>query len=351
MRLNGKILICVAISIILAVLPLSGCQLRQTGPQPSAADKTPVSQAESSVRETSPQTERPVVRVGVLKGPSSLGMLEVMDKNDKDETGNRYEFTIEGAPANVQTKFLNGELDIVAIPTNLAPVLYNKTDKNVSVIAVSTLGVLYVLSSGGDVSSFAGLEGKTLYTTGQGTMLEYVINYLIDQNGLSGKVEVEYKSEHAELATLMAAGEVGLAMLPQPFVTTVTMKNPDIKIALDINEEWRKVSGGKEMTMTCIVVNNEFLQNNEDAVAQFLKEYKDSTDFVNNNVDEAAALSGKYDIVPEQVAKIAIPKCGIVYIDGDGMKASVGPFLEVLFAANPAAVGGSLPDDAFYYKK
>lgn len=352
-----KIAIAFVLSFVLAVSMFSGCARQQTGPQPSAADKVSESApsvSEPAVSEPEPSTapaEKTVVRVGVLKGPSSLGMLGLMDKNDKGEAENRYDFTIGGAPADIQTKLLSGELDIAAIPTNLGSVLYNKTDKNISAIAVGTLGVLYVLSNGEEISSFSDLEGKTIYATGQGSMLEYVLGYLIDKNGLSGKTGVEYKSEHSELATLMAAGEVKLAMLPQPFVTTVTMKNSDVKISLDLNEEWRKATGGQELTMTCIVVTNEFLRDNKQAVDSFLDEYRQSTDFVNNNVDEAAALSGKYDIVPEAVAKIAIPKCGIVYIDGDDMKTSVGPFYEVLFAANPAAVGGALPDDEFYYKR
>lgn len=353
MRLNKKIAILV-FSLALA-LPGYGCAWRQTSPQPSAPDKVSSIPQQSAPAESEPELSAPVeksfVRVGALKGPSSLGMLELMDKNDKAEAANVYTFTVEGAPADVQTKFLNDELDIIAVPTNLASVLYNKTGKDVSVIAVNTLGVLYVLTNGEDISSVKDLEGKTIYATGQGATPQYVLEYILQQNGLNPEktVTIEYKAEHAELAALMAAGQVNLAMLPQPFVTTVITKNPDVKISLDLNEEWRKASGGGELTMTCIVASKAFLRDNGQAVEKFLKEYKQSTDYVNSNVDEAAALSQKYDIVPEAVAKLAIPKCGIVFIDGDGMKTSVGPFLEVLFAANPAAVGGALPDDAFYY--
>lgn len=358
MRLRVKTALLIILLVVVAALPLAGCGQYQTDsktPDPdtvsSSEDKPSTAEPEPFSSASSSPAIRAAVRVGALKGPSSLGMLELMDKNDKNETANTYGFTIEGAPADVQTKFLNGELDIIAVPTNLASVLYNKTNKDVSVIAVNTLGVLYVLTNGVDISSVKDLEGKTIYATGQGATPEYVLNYIIEQNGLSGKVNVEYKTEHAELATLMAAGQVDLAMLPQPFVTIVMTKNQDIKISLDLNEEWRKASGGSELTMTCIVVSKGFLRDNSEAVANFLEEYKKSTDYVNNNIDEAAALSQKYDIVPEAVAKLAIPKCGIVFIDGGGMKASVEPFLKVLFAANPAAIGGAVPDDAFYYQK
>lgn len=294
--------------------------------------------------------EKATVRIGCLKGPSSLGMLEVMEKNEKKETNNIYEFTVAGAPQDIQAKLINGELDIAAVPTNLAAALYNKTDKKLCVIAVSTLGVLYILERGGEIASFADLEGKTVYATGQGSTPEYVLNYLISENGLAGKVSVEYKAEHTELAALMASGKIDVAMLPQPFVTTVTSKDPDVKIALDLNDEWRKATN-TELAMTCIVVSKEFLESSKPAVDIFLDEYKASTEFINTNIDEAASLSEKFDIIPEAVAKIAIPKCAVVCFEGDAMKPSINPLLEVLLAANPQSVGGSLPDDAFYYKR
>lgn len=291
-----------------------------------------------------------VVRVGLLKGPSSLGMLGLMDNNEQKKSAFTYDFTIAGAPQDIQARLLNGELDIAAIPTNLAAALYNKTDKSIKTVAVGTLGVLYLLSRDENISSLAELEGKTVYATGQGAINEYVLAYLLDENGLADKVDVEFKGEHSELAALMAAGEVEIAMLPQPFVTTVTSNNPDVRVAVDLNDEWRNATNGKELVMTCIVVRNEFLNENKAVVDEFLNEYKESTEFLNANVDEAAVLSEKFDIIPEAVAKKAIPKCNVVYIAGSAMKASANPVLEVLFAANPQSVGGALPDDAFYYE-
>ncbi len=290
----------------------------------------------------------PVMRLGCLKGPSALGMLGLMSENEQGKTLVNYEFTTAGAPQDIQTKLINGELDIAAVPANLAAVLYNKTEGKIKTVAVSTLSVLYLLDRTGEINSFADLAGKTVYATAQGAMPEYVLQYLLQQNGLADSVKVEFKGEHAELAALLAAGEVDLAMLPQPFVTTVTSKAPDVKVALDFNEEWEKVSSSS-LAMTCIVARVDYLSENKSAVDEFLNEYKASTDFVNANVEEAATLSGKYDIVAEDVAKLAIPKCGIVFFAGEELKPSIGPVMDVLFAANPQSVGGQAPDDAFYY--
>ena len=282
------------------------------------------------------------VRVGCLKGPSALGMLSLMEQG-------AYQFTVAGAPQDIQTKLINGELDIAAVPANLAAALYNKTGGQIKTIAVSTLSVLYLLDRTGEISSIADLAGKTVYASAPGAMTEYVLRHLIDANGLTDSVTVEFKGEHTELAGLLAAGEVDIAMLPQPFVTTVTAKNPDVKIALDFNDEWQKVTDAR-LAMTCIVARSEFIVANKDAVDGFLKEYEESTNYVNANVEKAAALAGKFDIIAEEIAKVAIPKCGIVFFAGEELKPSIEPVLNVLMRANPQSVGGKLPDDNFYYK-
>lgn len=354
--MNIKISLIIAVVFALVISTFTGCAVSQSGgSSPSSAIDVPSAEVstvpeDNDIAQNS-EANKTLVRVGMIKGPSGLGMLELLEKNSQALTKNEYDFTIAGAPQDIQAKLVNGELDIAAVPINLAAALYNKTGQNVNTIAVGTLGVLYLLSRDGSVTDFSSLEGKTIYATGQGATPEYVLSYLIDKNGLTNKISVEYKGEHAELAALVAAGEVEVAMLPQPFVTTVTSKDSDVKIVIDLNDAWRKVSGGTELAMTCIVVRKEFLELNKDAVDIFLREYKQSTEFVNTDIDEAAKLSEKFDIIPEAVAKIAIPKCNIVFIAGDDMKTSANPVLEVLFEANPQSVGGSLPDDAFYYTK
>lgn len=339
-----------AIVLVLVITMFAGCSSGNNSSSLPASESTePIGGGASSEPESEAPSEKSTVRVGAIKGPSSLGMLGVMENNEQQIALNSYEFTLAGSPQDIQAKLINGELDIAAIPTNLASVLYNKTNQGISAVAVGTLGVLYVLSKEDAITSFKDLEGKTIYASGQGSTPEYVLDYLIDKNGLSGKISVEYKAEHAELASLIASGNADIAMLPQPFVTTVTSKDDSVKIVMDLNEEWRSATD-TELAMTCIVVRNEFLSENKDAVDKFIEEYKASTEFVNANVDEAAELSGKFEIIPAEVAQKAIPYCSIICIAGNDMKTSVNPLLEVLMGANPQSVGGQVPDDAFYYK-
>ena len=282
-------------------------------------------------------------------------MVKLMADSEQGETQNTYEFTVAGAPDEITGKVIQGEFDIAAVPTNVASVLYNKTGGNVQLAALNTLGVLYVVENGDTVHSMADLAGQTLYATGKGSTPEYALNYVLEANGLTPgqDLQVEYKTEHAELATLLASGQATLALLPQPFVTSVLTQNPDARVALDLTEEWNKASDGQSaLTMGCIVVQKEFAQQHPEALQAFLEEYKASVDYVTDaeNLEEAAALTEQYGIIKAAVAQQAIPECNIVFISGEEMKTMASGFYEVLLEADPTAVGGQLPGDDFYYE-
>lgn len=311
-----------------------------------------VSRSSTASQFSSTQTleAKPMMRVGALQGPTGLGLVELMEKTERKETGNLYEFTLAGAPDEISGKIVSGELDIACVPTNLASVLYNKTEGKVRMAAVNTLGVLYVLQKNDEdtISGFADLEGAAIYSTGQGATQEYVLNYLLEANGVTD-AEIVYKSEHAELAALMLGGDVEYALLPQPFVTSVTMKDDAVRVALDVTGEWEHATGGSKLTMGSVIVRTDFLEKNGAAVDRFLEELAGSVRYVNTHVDDAAALAGKYDVIAESVAREAIPQCNIVCMTGNEMRDSVSAYLQILFEADPKSVGGSLPDEAFYY--
>jgi len=299
--------------------------------------------------------EKTKINVAVLKGPTALGMLNLMSEDKNGTADNDYTFETFAAADQLVPNIVNKSIDIAAVPTNLAATLYKKTEKNVSIIAVNTLGVLSILTNGEEIASVSDLKGKTIYATGKGSTPEYALNYILEKNGLKvgTDVKVEYKSEHSELATLMISGDVKIAMLPQPFVTSVTTQNADVKIALDLSAEWKKIpeNNGSELVMGCLIVRNDFLKENKAAVDAFLAEYQASTNSANNNVSETAALADEFDIMASAVVNKALPYCNIVYIDGSDMKQSVSDYLNILYAADPTSIGGAVPADDFYYAK
>ncbi len=292
-----------------------------------------------------------VLKVGALSGPTGMGMAKLI--NDTKEGGSmagRYDVQIYSSPDEIRAALLSGSLDVAALPVNLAAVVNAKTEGKYKVAAVNTLGVLYVLEAGNTINSIADLAGKKIYATGQASTPEYILNYILEKNGLDN-VEVEYKTEHSELATLLISGQVTIGMLPEPMVTNALTKNPDLRIALNLTEEWKKVSEG-EAVQGCISVSTDVIENHKAVLDRFLSDYEASVKFVNENIDEASEMIAEAGIVAAAaVAKKALPNCNIVYIDGDEMVSILTEFYGVLFAANPASVGGTMPGDALYYKK
>ena len=300
-------------------------------------------QAEDSTSETT------AVRIGALKGPTSMGMAQML--KDAADGNSNYQFTIAGAPDEITALLVKGELDVAAVPSNLASVLYNNTNGGVKVAMINTLGILYVVEAGDTVNSVADLKGRTVYSSGKGATPEYSVDYILSQNGIDPEtdVTVEFKSEHTELAAALQSGTADLAVLPEPFVTTVLAGNDNLRVALNLNEEWDKVSDGSGMVTGVLVVRSEFAEQHPDELTALLEAYEQSVNFVNENPAEAAAIIEQNGIAKAAVAEQAIPKCNIVFISGNEMRTKVEGFLEILFDMNPKAVGGALPGDDFYY--
>lgn len=285
------------------------------------------------------------IRIAALKGPTGMGMVKLADKQNYPN----YTVSIEASPDALNPRIISGEVDVAAVPVNLASVLYNKLDGDISVLAVSTLGVLYVLEAGSEVNSVADLAGKTVYATGQGATPEYILNYLLDKNGVAGSVEVNYVGEHAALATMLANGSAEIGMLPEPNVTSTLAGNDNLRIALNLSEEWNKVCS-TELVQGVVIARKSFVNEHPEAIEQFLREYEKSSAFVNENIDEAAKLIVDAGILGNvEIAKKAIPNCNISFSKGEAMHKAVEGMLAVLFEANPKSIGGKLPDKDFYY--
>lgn len=290
-----------------------------------------------------------VINVTALKGPTAMGMTQLMDE---DETkGYPYEFAIHAAVDEISPLVIQGKTDIACVPANLASVLYNKTEGGVKVIALNTLGVLYICENGSTVTSIDDLKGKTIFASGKGATPEYALNYILEQNGIDPETDVtiEWKSEHSECLSSLTATEGSVALLPQPFVTTAQTKNEGVNVVLDLTEEWDKLGNGSACITGAVIARTEFIEQYPEVVDEFLDRYAVSVDYVTTNVAEGAQLVGKYDIVSAAVAEKAIPECNIVCITGTQMKEKLSGYLSVLYEQLDTSVGGALPADDFYY--
>ena len=294
--------------------------------------------------------EAPKAQIIALKGPTAMGLVKLMKDSESDGS---YGFTIAAAVDEVAPLLIKGEADIACVPANLASVLYNNTEGGVQVLAINTLGVLYIVEKGESVQTVADLKGRTIYASGKGATPEYALNHILSLNGIDPEqdVTIEWKSEHTECLNALLSEDDAIAMLPQPFVTTAQMKADGLRVALDLNAEWDALEPTSALVTGVAVVRRDFAEAHPEIVADFLDGYAASVEWVNGNTEAAAALVGEYDIVPEQVAVKALPECNITFIEGDAMREKLAGYFEVLFAAEPKSVGGKLPGDDFYFAR
>ena len=314
-------------------------------------------QQETQTQETE-ETPAAHYNVAALKGPTAMGLVKLMhDAESGAELTNDYTFTLAASADEVSPKLMQGELDIACVPANLAAVLYQKTGGEIVTLGINTLGVLYIVENGNAVTSMADLAGKTIVASGKGSTPEYALRYLLRENGVDpdGGVVIDWKSEHSECVSALATGAATIAMLPQPFVTVAQSKLQDLRVALDLTQEWDALDNGSALLTGVVVARKDVVEENPAAIDAFLADYAQSVEWVNANTADAAALIGDYGIVDAVVAEKALPACNIVCITGAEMKEKLSGYLQVLFEEDPSSVGAQagddagLPGDDFYY--
>ena len=336
-----KKIIALLTATFLLLTVLAGCS--------APAEESSAPAPESSV----PAYEAVDVNVTAIAGPTGVGLVQLMQQQTDGKAANNYTFNVVTDPTQAVAAISNGSADIAAVPTNLASTLFKKTGGKVQVLAVNTLGVLHILENGNSITSVADLKGKTIYTSGQGANPEYILKYVLENNNIDPEkdVTIEFVADNDTLATLVANGTAKVAMVPEPKASACLVQNKDVRRVLNMTEEWSKVSSGDAVLMMgCVVARTEFVQQNPKAVAKFLEEYEASIAAVKGNVDTAAQQCVTFGIIPKApIAKQAIPNSGLTFVSGAEMKKQLGAYLNVLFGYNPAAIGGALPTDEFYY--
>lgn len=341
------------LSILISILMLAGLAGCGTGTTETAQDTSADAPAETAADNMDSKIESvpELIRIGGLKGPTSMGMVKLMADNEAGTTENSYEFTIAAAADELTPKFIQGDMDIIAVPANLASVLYNNTDGQAELLAVNTLGVIYIVEKGETISAVSDLAGKTIYATGKGSTPEYALRYILSENGIDPDTDVtiEWKSEPTEVVGALSAADTGIAMLPQPFVTVAQGSVEGLRVAIDLTEAWDALDNGSTLFTGVLVIRKDFAETYPAAVKTFLSEYKASTQYINDNVADGAQLVEKYGIVKAAVAEKAIPYCNITYIAGEDMVTPMQGYLQVLFDQNPKSIGGKMPSDDFYY--
>ena len=343
------------------VSALAGCGNGGSSSSASGSDSASGSQSSSSVGDTSQSDAYTLPNIMVLSGPTGVGAAKLMADNEAAEFYDKVaaSATVEADNQAVSSALINGDADIAAVATNVAATLVNKNPESIQVLAVNTLGVLYILEKGDTVTSMADLAGKTVYATGEGANPEYVLNYLLTKNGVDpADVDIQWMTAQ-EVTAQMVSSEDGICMLPVPAATALMIQDSGVRQALSLTDEWSNVSDG-ELAMGCIVARTDYIEENPQGVEAFLSAYEDSIAYMSDpaNLDDAAELVAQYGITANaqygitanaNIAKAAIPQCNLVCLTGDEMKSVLEAYYQVLFDADPTSIGGALPDASFYY--
>lgn len=339
-----------------AAAVLSGCAkggAESTQATTSASETESTSETEKETSEAQKPADNYTLKIGSLKGPTSMGLVKLMDQSEKGNAKGSYDFTMVTAADELLGKIVSKELDVALVPANMASIIYNKTNHEVTVLDINTLGVLYGVSADDSIKTAADLKGKTVYLTGKGTTPDYALQHVLKASGLtSDDVTLEYKSEAAEVVSILKEKPDAVGLLPQPFVTAAMAQNDSLKMVLDLTKEWDATAGenGGSLVTGVTICRNDVIKDHGDAIDTFLAEHKESAEFANANVAETAALVAAAGIIEKApVAEKAIPYCSITYVDGDRMKSLLSGYLKVLFDMEPSSVGGTLPADDFYY--
>ena len=298
------------------------------------------------------QNEQFPVRIAAMRGPTALGLLGLMEAHGNGDTDGFYEFTLLGSPDEVPPLLVRGDIDVAAVPGNLAAVLYNQTGGDVVALAIVTLGVLHVVDTTGEIHSVEDLRNRTILVHGQGATPEFALNYVLTHNGLTPGVDVtiDFRAEHAEVAALLETGQGEIALLPEPFVSTVLARIEGLSIALDLTEEWNRVQPEYGLIMSVVVARRQFVEENPEAIMILMREYENSINYLLGNISSAAQLAVDFGIIPNvAIAEAALPRTHVVFIYGEAMRQNLIGFYGVLYRENPMTVGGRVPGGEFFF--
>lgn len=339
------------ISLILAaVMLLSLAACGQTNPQPTEAPTEAPAVTEAAAETAAPETQAAAVDINVmvLNGTTGFGMANLMDAAANGQDSQNYTFSVETDASNIVAALANGSVDIAALPTNAASAVYNKTQGKVQVLALNTLGVLYLVTDGSvSVESIEDLAGQTVYAPAQNP--SFIFQHIVNAAGVADVTIDNTYAQPADLNTAVASGAVSVAVLPEPMVTVAKSKNPDLQVALDLTAEWDKIAPAGSLVQGCVVVRKAFAEENPAAVSAFLEEYGASIEALTTDIEGTAAKIESTGIFTKAaVAAKAIPNCNVCFITGAEMQAALNEFLTIMHGVAPASVGGSVPGDDFY---
>ncbi|MFH0762187.1 MAG: ABC transporter substrate-binding protein [Bacteroidota bacterium] len=294
------------------------------------------------------------IRIITLKGPSAMGMINLID-SAVTIAGRPLAIEVIDEPMQVRARMLVDKPEIAVLPLNMAAIMYNK-GVDYQLLAVPVWGTLYLTGTDSTIRNWDDLKGKTVHLMGKGATPDILFRYLLEKHGISPDhdIRLDYSfPTHIDLSNAMIAGQASLAVLSEPMFSLAQARNPGIRLIMDMDIEWAEaVPEDPTFPQTAIMVRTDFARDHWKDISTIAEAWKRSTEFVNNNPEMAAERIAYHKILPDAaVALRSIPRCRLFFRYADEIRPAIKGNLNVFLIFNPDAVGGRLPDEKFIYSK
>lgn len=293
------------------------------------------------------------IRIGVLRGPNGMGMSYLMEENSLDAYETSYQISFLASADKLATRFTRGDLEFATLPTTVAANLYKETNGEIQLLGVNMLGGFYLVENGTSIQTISDLKNLELSSSSRPATAQYVLEHLLEANAIeeNEQPKVNYVVDNLKLSSAIVSGEIDIAMLPEPFLSTLLQRNKGLRVALDLSEEWQDVYGDSILPMGCLVVNKEFALKNPESIARFIQHYKTSVEYVNKNQKEAGLLIEKHKLLNNaRQATNSIDRSQITWIDASEVQEDVLKYLEIFLESDKNIIGGEVPDEEFFYQ-
>lgn len=259
--------------------------------------------------------------------------------------------TFSNSVDEITSLIKSGKADIAALPLNTAAQLYNKTNGGIKIMSITALNSLYLVEKGDIIKKLSDFKGKTVVTSGKGTVFDYYLLYVLKESGIDPETDItiRYLDTYDDVvADAKGENSSGLCVVPCNYACEILYAEK----GYDTVESFTNILKLKtEMVFAaeCLAVRTEYLEAHPDLVEEFLDFADMSATFITSSARAGLYLIDAKLFADEEKALANVFNCNPVCIQGDELVTLASENLKFLYELDPDSVGGALPDENIYY--
>lgn len=306
-------------------------------------------------------TALPVKKL-VLAGPPagvSNGLIHLLANDGLAELADEVEFILWSNPDQLRALALNGKVDFIAMPTNVAANLYNR-GAPLKLLNISQWGALWMISRDPNMKTLADFKGQEIAIPFRADMPDIVFTHLAERQGLTPNKDfkLNYTATPMDAMQLLIMRRIDHALLSEPAVSMALRKTksfpvsliaPELHRSVNLQQEWSRVMGTEARIPQAGIAVMGNKADNPQLVARFEEAYAQATRWCQENQQKCAEeVAAKIPMLSAEAVADALAAQGNYYATAFDAQQELEAFLEILLAKQPASVGGKLPNADFY---